>query len=142
MKKIAVFDLDGTLIDSMERFEAGMLHVLLEEKISFPKDFINVLTPLGYTKSAELFVEMGVQDSVNGIVSRIEKFLVNEYANHIRLKPGVYDYVNKLKRDGAKLYVLTASPHIVTDICLKNNGIYDLFEQVWSVEDFGLSKQT
>ena len=36
--------------------------------------------------------------------------------------------------------MLTASPHIVTDICLKNNGVYDLFEKVWSVEDFKMSK--
>ncbi len=38
--------------------------------------------------------------------------------------------------------MLTASPHIVTDVVLKKNGIWDYFEEVWSVEDFGLSKGT
>ena len=38
------------------------------------------------------------------------------------------------------MFVLTASPHSVTDICLKHNGVYDLFEQVWSVDDFEKSK--
>ena len=50
------------------------------------------------------------------------------------------DYLRKRKAEGAKLYVLTASPHIVTDICLQHNGVYDLFDSVWSVEDYGIAK--
>ena len=50
------------------------------------------------------------------------------------------EYLRKLKAEGAQLYVLTASPHIVTDVCLQRNGVYDLFDEVWSVEDYGLSK--
>ena len=48
--------------------------------------------------------------------------------------------MTRLHAEGARLFVLTASPHLVTDVCLKKNGIWELFEQVWSVEDFGLSK--
>ena len=50
------------------------------------------------------------------------------------------EYLRKLKASGCTLYVLTASPHLVTDVCLQHNGVYDLFDQVWSVEDFGMSK--
>jgi HAD superfamily hydrolase (TIGR01509 family) len=59
------------------------------------------------------------------------------------LKEGVGDYLRKRKAEGAQLYVLTASPHIVTDACLRHNGVqgtFHWFDKVWSVEDFGLSK--
>ena len=36
--------------------------------------------------------------------------------------------------------VLTASPHQRVDICLKRNGIYDLFDYVWSCDDFQTTK--
>ena len=140
MSKIYVFDLDGTLVDSMAAFQMGILSILDEEGIPYGPDMIQVVTPLGYTKSAELYVEMGVKDTVEHIVSRVEARLVKEYASNVFLKAGVGDYLKKLRDEGARLFVLTASPHSVTDICLKQNGVYDLFEQVWSVDDFGKSK--
>lgn len=140
MTDICVFDLDGTLVDSMERYARGILSVLEDESIPYEPELIKVLTPLGYTKSAELYRTMGVPGTVEEIVRRIENKLVEQYAHHIPLKKGVGDYLRKRKAEGAGLYVLTASPHIVTDICLQHNGVYDLFDTVWSVEDFGIAK--
>jgi HAD superfamily hydrolase (TIGR01509 family) len=140
MNKIYVFDLDGTLVDSMPYFTKGILSILDDAKIPYEPSLINVVTPLGYTKSAELYVTMGVKDDVATIVKNIEKKLVKEYSENVKLKPGVEKYLRRLHSEGARLFVLTASPHIVTDICLKNNGVYGLFERVWSVEDFKMSK--
>ena len=143
-KKIAVFDLDGTLVDSMPYFTKGMLSIADEAGLEYDDNLIKILTPLGYTKSAEYYVnELGVQDTVANIVKRIEKKLVYEYSNNIYLKPGVLEYLKKLRDEGTLLYVLTASPHIVTDACLKHNGVqgtFHWFDKVWSVEDFKLSK--
>ncbi|MBQ7321608.1 MAG: DUF4886 domain-containing protein [Clostridia bacterium] len=143
-KKIAVFDLDGTLVDSMPYFTKGMLSIADEAGLTYDDNLIKILTPLGYTKSAEYYVnELGVQDTVPNIVKRIEKKLVYEYTNNIYLKPGVLNYLKKLRDEGTELYVLTASPHIVTDACLRHNGVqgtFHWFDKVWSVEDFGLSK--
>ena len=143
-KKIAVFDLDGTLVDSMPYFTKGMLSIADEAGLEYDDNLIKILTPLGYTKSAEYYVnELGVQDTVANIVKRIEKKLVYEYSNNIYLKPGVLEYLKKLRDEGTSLYVLTASPHIVTDACLKHNGVqgtFHWFDKVWSVEDFKMSK--
>jgi beta-phosphoglucomutase-like phosphatase (HAD superfamily) len=140
MRKIYVFDLDGTLVDSMPYFTKGILSILDDAGIPYEPELINVVTPLGYTKSAELYVTMGVKDDVPTIVKNIEKKLVREYSENVKLKAGVGEYLRRLHSKGARLFVLTASPHIVTDVCLKNNGVYGLFERVWSVEDFGMSK--
>ena len=75
MTDICVFDLDGTLVDSMQRYAAGILSVLDDENIPYTPDLIGVLTPLGYTKSAELYQTMGVPGTVEEIVRRIEQKL-------------------------------------------------------------------
>lgn len=141
MKPIYMFDLDGTLVDSMPSFAKGILKIADDAGLSYDENLLKILTPLGYQKSAEYYVnELGVKDTVENIVSRIRQNLVYEYTNHIVTKPGVKDYLKRLYDDGARLFVLTASPHLVTDVCLQHNGVYDLFEQVWSVEDFSLNK--
>ena len=140
MPEIYVFDLDGTLVDSMSYFAAGLLKILDDAGIPYDDTIVDTITPLGYVGSAELFRSMGVEATVEEMVAQMKENLVYEYSNNIKLKPCVGDFLRQLKAQGARLFVLTASPHVVTDICLKNNGVYDLFEQIWSVDDFGMTK--
>ena len=142
MKKVHIFDLDGTLIDSMTQFPKANLRVLAEEGITPPEDVVNIITPLGYRGAAEYFINtLGVKASCpEEIMKRVESYLIDDYTNKIPLKPFVREYVEKLKKEGCKLYVLTASPHSCTDPCLKRNGIYELFDTVWSSDDFGITK--
>lgn len=140
MSEICVFDLDGTLVDSMSYFAAGLLKILDDAGIPYDDTIVETITPLGYVGSAELFRSMGVEATVEEMVAQMKENLVYEYSNNIKLKPYVGDFLRQLKAQGARLFVLTASPHAVTDICLKNNGVYDLFEQIWSVDDFGMTK--
>jgi HAD superfamily hydrolase (TIGR01509 family) len=140
MSKIYIFDMDGTLIDSMCYYLNGVLSILDEENISHDNEIANKVTVLGYTGSANFFTKIGVKGTVGEIYSRIERKLLPDYANNIKLKDGVKDYLTNLKSAGARLFILTGSPHSAVNICLKNNGIIDYFEKIWSVEDFGLSK--
>lgn len=140
-RKICVFDLDGTLVDSMPYFTKGILSIADESGIKYGDDLIKILTPLGYVKGAEYYVnQLGVNDTVENIVAKVRKRLYHEYSNNILLKPYVRQYLEKLEKEGARMFVLTASPHVVTDVCLEHNGVFGMFEKVWSVEDFELSK--
>lgn len=141
MNGIYIFDLDGTLVDSMPYFTRGLLGILDEAGVSYGEEMAGIITPLGYTKSAIYFREkLGLTESVEALVKRMQARLVNDYASNIRLKPGVYDYLRRLHEAGERLFVLTASPHCATDVCLQSNGVFDWFEKVWSVEDFSLDK--
>ena len=140
MKKYCIFDLDGTLVDSMGEWGKTMTDILDEEGISYPPDIINTLTPLGNVGSAKLFEKMGVKGTQQEIVARMQRYAYEAYSQRILTKKGVKEFLLKLKNEGHILAVLTASPHITVDVCLKRNGIYDLFERVFTVDDFGLVK--
>ena len=89
----------------------------------------------------ELLTGRGNGDpTVEEIVARFMEILHHEYAHNVPLKAGVADYLRKLKAEGKHLCVLTGSPHLLTDVCLQRNGIWELFDHVWSVDDFGISK--
>ena len=70
----------------------------------------------------------------------MNKYASFEYANNIPAKSNVCEVLQKLKAQGADLNVLTASPHNMLDHCLKRLGIFDLFTNVWSCDDFGTTK--
>jgi HAD superfamily hydrolase (TIGR01509 family) len=68
------------------------------------------------------------------------KYMLHEYVYNIPAKKNVIEVLKKLKEQGACLNVLTASPHITLDACLKRLGIFDLFDNVWSCDDFSTTK--
>lgn len=141
MLKAVVFDLDDTLVDSWSRFDGGMLPVLDAEGIAYDREeMIAKMHPQGVPPTAALFCEMGVPGTVEEVTRRLEEGMHREYAHRIFLMPGAREYLHRLREEGVRLFVLTASPHSITDPCLRNNGVLDWFEQVWTVEDYGVGK--
>ncbi len=135
-----LFDFDGTLVDSMPAYVSVMLRILEENNIKYGDDIVKIITPLGYVGTAKYFREMGLSMEEEDIIALMNKYSYDEYAYSIPAKSNVAAVLKKLKEDGADLNVLTASPHSVLDICLKRNGIYALFNNVWSCDDFGTTK--
>lgn len=135
-----LFDFDGTLVDSMSSYISVMLRILDENNIYYEKDIVKIITPLGYVGTAKYFVSMGLKMEEEKIVALMNKYAYDEYAYRIGAKDGVVETLKKMKENGADLNILTASPHTVLDVCLKRLGIFDLFTNVWSCEDFGTTK--
>lgn len=136
-----LFDFDGTLVDSMPTFASVMLRILDENKIGYGDDIIKIITPLGCVGTARYFIErLGLPMSQMQVLELMYRYMYDEYANRIPSKPQVIDTLNRLKEMGASLHILTASPHVTLDVCLKRLGIYDVFENVWSCDDFNMTK--
>ena len=136
-----IFDFDGTLGDSMPYFTKEMLAVLERRNISYPEDTLNIVTPLGYSGTAKYYVEKYLLlQSPEELVAEMHENLYPVYRDTIVLKPGVTDYLNKLKKQGHSLQVLTASPFRMVAPVLQREGVFELFDHVWSCEDFGRTK--
>lgn len=135
-----LFDFDGTLVDSMPAYVTSMLRILDENGISYEKDIVSIITPLGVKGTAEYFISLGLKKSLLEIVEDMKKYMLHGYFNVIPAKENVAYVLRELKKRGASLNVLTASPHITLDACLKRLELYDLFDNVWSCDDFGTTK--
>ncbi len=139
--KTLIFDFDGTLVDSMPAWSQKMTNILDREGIVYPKNIIEIITPLGDRGAAEYFrQEFGLSRTVAELVEEMDVFALPAYRDTIPLKETVGETLRTLKAAGYSLNVLTASPHRMLDPCLKRNGIYTLFDHVWSCEDFETTK--
>ena len=138
---VYLFDFDGTLVDSMPVYGSTVLRVLEECNATYPANVVKIVTPLGLLGAAEYFVrELGVARSCEDLVGMMTSYMKEAYTYRVPAKTHVADTLRALCARGDRLAVLTASPHVTLDPCLKRLGLYDLFDKVWSCEDFGTTK--
>ena len=135
-----LFDFDGTLVDSMGYWAKAMLQILDDHGIAYEENIIEVITPLGLHGTARHFISMGMEGTVEEVLEEMNRHLTPLYCNVIPLKENVMHCLEAMKAKGIGLHVLTASPHRWLDPCLKRVGAYDIFDFVWSCEDFGTGK--
>ena len=138
--KAYLFDFDGTLVDSMPTYVSVMLRILDESGIPYGDDIVKIITPLGYQGTAEYYRKLGVPKSVTELVEQMNCYAKAEYAYNIPAKGGVLQTLKALKARGDRLNVLTASPHTMLDPCLKRLGAWELFDHIWSCDDFFTTK--
>lgn len=139
--KTYLFDFDGTLVDSMPAFISGVLKELDKNNCKYGEDIIKIITPLGFTGTADYFIKtFGLNVGVEELVEIFKDNMKDQYFYHIPAKSNVIKVLKQLKEDGASLNVLTASPHVTLDACLKRLKIFDLFDNVWSCDDFFTTK--
>ena len=135
-----LFDFDGTLVDSMPHWARVMVGVLDDHGISHGDDIVKIITPLGTNGTLRYFIELGLDLPMEAIKAEMFSRLIPLYRDVIIDKPHVADCLRKMKAAGMHLHILTASPHEYLDPCLKRIGLYDLFDNVWSSDDFGTGK--
>ena len=141
MKKTYLFDFDGTLVDSMPTYISAMLRILDENHIQYDNNIIKIITPLGLNGTAEYYInQIGVKMSKEQLVYVMKEYMLDAYFHTIPAKENVLDVLKVLKEQGASLNVLTASPHITLDACLKRLDLWRLFDNVWSCDDFNTTK--
>lgn len=139
IKKL-LFDFDGTLVDSMPAFSQAILRILDENGIKYSDDIIKIITPLGSHATVKYVQSLGLDMDFDTFMGKYYEYVVDRYRYEIPAKKFVIEVLKKLKEHGADLNVLTASSHASLDPCLKRLGIFDLFTNVWSCDDFGTTK--
>ena len=135
-----LFDFDGTLVDSMPTWAGMHIKALEDAGIAVPADFVETITPLGNQGASELVISLGVPKPLEQYLEECGKIFTHEYSCNVPLKPHVTETLLRLQREGVGLHVLTAGTHRCADPCLKRCGIWDLFQNVWSMHDFGMTK--
>jgi len=141
MLKTHIFDFDGTLVNSMPTWIAKVMNILHATGTPYPEDILKNIVTLGDAGTARYFRdEIGVPLSLEEMFAMIDAYALRRYRGEVPIKDGVIPYLKWLKEQGCTIHVLTASPHKMVDPCLKRLGIFDWFGNVWSTDDFGITK--
>jgi HAD superfamily hydrolase (TIGR01509 family) len=139
--KAYIFDLDGTLIDSMGEWGKVLPSFLEERNIPYPPDLVKRVVAFGLPGVAKYCKEnFPVEEEVEEILQYfIDKFKYN-YATNIQAKPYAKEVLTAMREKGIKVCLLTAGMHVLFDACLHRLGLWDLLDYRWSSDDFPYKK--
>lgn len=136
----AIFDLDGTLIDSNSVWEKLDRIILERCGLTCGNEFISSLAAMTYEEAAAALHQKGLDISVSELTKELNELAEYEYSNNMSLKDGVKEYFDHLKEKNIKIALATASPRLLYEPALKHCGIYDFFSAFVTTDEVGRSK--
>ena len=136
--KGAIFDLDGTLLDSMGVWDQVDVDFLAKRGIEVPDDYMQKVAAMQFRQIAEYTIaRFGLSDTPEALMEEWDHMARVMYATVVEAKPYAREYLESLKASGAKLAVATSLPPMLREPAMKHVGIFDYFDDVVSVDDAG-----
>lgn len=143
MLKGAIFDFDGTLVDSMfiwETFGEDYLRSLGKK----PKENLHETFATFTLEQAAKYYRQhySVTLPVEDIVKDINEMVLQSYRTKVALKPNVSEFLEKLKNQGIKMCVATVTDRFVVEEVLEKLGVRKYFSEIFTCSDVGCNKET
>lgn len=138
--KYAIFDADGTLMDSMHIWDTLDGAFLRMRGIVPDED--RIFMRYGYFNAVEYMIEKyNLNMTPVQVKADIMKILEYYYNNVPVAKNGVKDFLQKLKNNGVRCVVATATDRYLMEPALERNGLLKYFDRVFSTKEIGVGKQ-
>ena len=139
--KAAIFDMDGTLLDSMEMWYNVGYTFLNQRNIPIPEGLGKAVEHLKMSDAAEYIADNFPLNMTGSEVLAAWLHIIDEgYATTVTLKPYVMEYLDKLRADGVKMCIATLTDRAQALPALKKHHLLDYFEFVLTVREVGKNK--
>lgn len=137
----AIFDMDGTLLDSMHIWNDLGPNMLRSMGIEPAPDLADRVMVLTLREGAQLCKdEYGLSLSVDEIIQQIEDQVWDFYEHQVQAKPGVQKFLSLLKMEGVWMYVATNTDRHLAEAALRHAGINQYFRGILTCSEIGVGK--
>ena len=139
-----LFDLDGTLIQSMHVWEDAVIRLF--ERLHLTMDLQearDVFSAMKFSEVLEAIVQRFELDlSAEQLYDMVIQDVRYQYEHEVKEVNGAFAFVEKCRRSGKRMCVVTAHDVPLTQAVLKRLGMLDALEFILSSEESGLTKRT
>ena len=141
--KGAIFDMDGTLLDSMAYWNTVGIDYLSRQGIEFNSDKENYVLHVGIKKFTEYCnVKYGLNKTYEEVLQALHDIISEKYNTVVQLKPGALEMLEKFKQNGVKMCIATATEQTEAKAVLKRLGVLDYFSEVFTTTIVGADKNS
>lgn len=129
--KAVIFDLDGTLVDSMWMWHAIDVEFLGEYGYECPEDLHRVIEGMSFSETAVYFKERFLLPlSLEEIKDVWTRMSIDKYRYEVPLKPGAREFLELIKKKNIKCGIATSNGRELVDTVLHSLGIEGYFQAV------------
>lgn len=137
----AIFDLDGTLLDSQNIWDNLAVEYLSRFSIAIPANLQETLGKMSLSQSARYFQEeLGVPHQPEEILTSFGEMIGAAYRHSLPLKEGAAEFLHRLHRQGTRLCIATASAPEAAHLALTRLGVRSCFAFILTCEQVGAAK--
>jgi HAD superfamily hydrolase (TIGR01509 family) len=132
----ALFDMDGTLVDSMTYWRTAP--IVLTEQVTGPLPEARRAALIGartYGEAERILASWGIHMDRAEMTERANRLMGEHYQNDVLPKRGAIPLLEELKKQGTNMAVLTLTPHREAELCLERTGLAPYFSFVMTPED-------
>lgn len=136
-----IFDMDGTLLDSMGMWRNLGRDLFLRHGIRPPADLAARIRGLELPELAERCASLGVPGSSGSLEAELRGRIEQFYREWVYAKPGASDFLARLRAGGIRLYVATATDRSLAEAALERAGLSDYFQGMVTCREAGQEKR-
>lgn len=132
-----IFDIDGTLIDSMWVW-TDIDDIFLEKyNLTEPEGFHEGMEGKSYSETAQYFLDLfpELPHTREEIEAEWHQMAFEIYTTKIQLKKGAFDFIKNMRKAGVKLGIATSNSRDLAEGVLINNKVLDYFDSVWTSDE-------
>lgn len=141
--KLALFDLDGTLLDSNGVWDHIDRLFLAECGLPYDEEYTRQVSQLDYHSAALYTIDRyQLKTTPEALMRHWEEMSIKEYRENVGLKPGAKDIVKRLREYKVPLALVTLAPPILYEPALERLGLLKDFEYFASANRDGFTKDS
>ncbi|MDO5292465.1 MAG: HAD family phosphatase [bacterium] len=126
-----IFDLDGTLVDSMWMWKRIDIEFLGERGIELPDDLQRAISGMSFTETATYFkTRFKLEESIEEIKEIWNGMAYDKYMNETPLKQGCLAFLKDLKSRGIKTGIATSNSRHLVESVTKQLSIDTYFDTI------------
>lgn len=140
-KRAVIFDLDGSLVDSMWMWKEIDIEYLGRFGIPLPDRLQSQIEGMSFSETAVYFKEhFPIPDSIEKMKSDWNQMAWDKYMNEVPLKPGIPEFLEECRRRGIKLGIATSNSRELVENVAKVHKLHDYFSCIMTGCDVNKGK--
>ena len=137
----AIFDFDGTIAHTHHIWKLVDQEFFESRGIPYTPEIGKILSPLGFEKGAKWAIDTyGLQEDPKEIVAEWKELSKSFFVNSVQLRPGVVDFIGKLKEKGISTALATVNEPELLALLEPRLHLSTLFDTQVFAADVGSAK--
>jgi len=137
----AIFDMDGTLLDSMYIWNTTATRYIAQKGLKAEEGLDATFKNFTLPEAATYFqTHYGLTESQETIINEINGMTEYAYTNEVVAKDGLKDLLEYMHSKGIKMCVATVTDRYLAEIALKRAGIRQFFGEIFTCSEIGAGK--